>query len=123
MVRLSFLVAAAIGLSLAPLSVLAGGDQGNAVVQAEPETVAGELLVRFADDVPESRIEEINARFGVEVINRLLGGRLLQVRVSDPAALSDIMALYAATPGVLYAEPNFVQRALEGTPGGPNTIQ
>jgi len=112
-----FLVAAILGLSLAPLSALAGGGEGNAVMQAEPETVAGELLVRFADDVTESRIEEINARFGVQVINRLLGGKLLQVRVSDLAATADIMALYAATPGVLYAEPNFVQRIPEGAPG------
>ena len=112
-----FLVAAILGLPVMPPPALAGGGEGSTVMQAEPETVAGELLVRFADDVPESRIEEINARFGVQVINRLLGGKLLQVRVSDLAATADIMALYAATPGVLYAEPNFVQRIPEGAPG------
>ena len=77
MYRLPFLAAVAIGLSIAPLSALAGNDRGNAVAQAEPEVVAGELLVRFADDVTESRIEEINARFGVQVVNRLLGGKFL----------------------------------------------
>ena len=116
------LVAAAAGLTLAPSLATVAAAQGTAVAQTEPEAIPGELLVKFADDVPENRIDEINARFGVQVINRLLGGKLLQVRVSDPAAASDIMALYAATPGVLYAEPNFVQRGQGDGPGagGPS---
>jgi len=108
-------------------AILAAIMSANAAVAAEDEPempgetqiVPGEFLVRFADEVTDARIAEINARFGVEVVDRLLDGAILLVRVPDPALLSDIMVLYEATPGVLYVEPNFVVETQGQGTNGP----
>lgn len=80
-----------------------------------PAAVADELLVRFEDDVPEAEIDRINAALGVAVLDRMLGGRLLLVRVPDATALADVAARYEATAGVRFVERNTIQ---EAQPGG-----
>ena len=77
---------------------------------ADAEATPGELLVRFEDDVSEARIEEINTRLGVHVLARMEAGKLLQIAVPEGSLVEDLMAIYRVTPGVRYAEPNYVQR-------------
>jgi hypothetical protein len=57
--------------------------------------------------VSEAQVADINARFGVEVVTRMLDGKIYLIRLPDPAFAADILVLYQATPGVLYIEPNF----------------
>jgi hypothetical protein len=88
---------------------------------ADAEATPGELLVQFEDDVSEARIEEINGRLGVRVLARMDAGKLLQIAVPEGSLVSDLMAIYLATPGVRYAEPNYVQRIQpDGATDGPS---
>jgi hypothetical protein len=85
-----------------------GPTQGQS--QSKVERVPNELLVKFTENISESRIQEINARLGVEVILRMSGGRLLLVRFPYPDAFDEIRRAYEATPGVEYVEPNYIYK-------------
>ncbi len=73
----------------------------------EPAAVPGELLVKFAEMLSDEEIARITDRLGVEVVDRLSGGRLLLVRVPYPSVSEDIRSAFEANPGVVYAEPNY----------------
>jgi hypothetical protein len=85
-----------------------GPTQGQS--QGKVERVPNELLVKFTENISESRIQEINERLGVEVVLRMSGGRLLLVRFPYPDSFDEIRRAYEATPGVEYVEPNYIYK-------------
>jgi hypothetical protein len=94
------------------LSVVLGfgspAQSGSETTPKEGADVSNEALVKFSKEISASEIESINHRLGVEVVNRMLGGRLLQVRFPGTKSFEEIKAEYQATRGVEYVEPNRV---------------
>ena len=74
------------------------------------EAVPGELLIRFEDSVSAVEIDRVNARLGVEVINRMTGGKLVHIRVRTGQSLEALAEVYRSTPGVRYVEINVLYR-------------
>jgi len=72
---------------------------------------AGEILVKFKAGVYEMRSSDTHRLIGAEVIKRV--GRRGVERVKLPEGMSVEMAIktYEATPGVEYAEPNYMVKA------------
>jgi thermitase len=78
--------------------------------------VPAEILVRFHAGMTPAAVSRLNARIGAETVKRfhfVPGLQLLRLRpgVAVPAAVR----AYAAAPGVLYAQPNWVSHILDAT--------
>jgi len=79
----------------------------------EPDYAPDQVLVRFRPGVPESWKQFAHANAGAAVLASydLVGGLQL-VRLPKASSVKDAVELYQKQPGVLYAEPNYVVRAL-----------
>ncbi len=100
-----------LGASLATLlcwAPVAGSssDDGCKDQMKKEEAIPGELLIRFEDNISAVEIDRVNARLGVEVINRMAGGKLVHIRVPSGQSLETLADVYRSTPGVRYVEVN-----------------
>ena len=79
------------------------------------EAVAGEVLVRFVRDPPAAERIDLERQLDAEENEAVGGGRRMRSRSLDVAALRSFLR---AHPGVVYAEPNYIRRAVV-TPNDP----
>ncbi len=86
-----------------------------------PECVPGELIVRFAPkaDGEYPLAEEANTlvnfvcRGTVKGVSRYVAGSML-VKLPDNLSVEEAVSQFRNTPGVLYAQPNFIYRGING---------
>lgn len=81
------------------------GDNAAVATTGSHSSSEGRLLVKFDPTLSANEIDSINRQLGVTVVNRMMGGTLLQVEVPYVGTLDQIIDAYAATEGVVYAEP------------------
>ena len=72
--------------------------------------VANEFIVRFKSGVDRSRVAEINAAWGVTVIEEIMQLSAYRLRVPRGGNLDAMMRAYRRHPSVEYAEPNYLGR-------------
>lgn len=65
-----------------------------------------QILVKFDPSLSDEDIAEINRKLGASVVDRMLDGQVFLVEVRYPGTRDHIIDAYAATEGVVYAEPN-----------------
>lgn len=70
------------------------------------DSVQGDILVKFHEDISAEQIEAINRRLGVAVVNTMQDGKLFLVETPYPNVVTQLIGAYQATEGVEYAEPN-----------------
>lgn len=78
-----------------------------APLRADP--VPGEVLVRFATEVPAERIAAIEHAHGLERLHEIPHLRLIGYRFPDAITIDEMLARLTAHPEVEYAEPNQVR--------------
>lgn len=81
------------------------GDTEAVATAGSDSASESRLLVRFDPALSTDEIDSINRQLGVTVVNRMMDGTLLQVEVPYVGTLNQIIDAYAATRGVVYAEP------------------
>lgn len=81
---------------------------------AEPEIVAGEIMVRFKSGVSNQAIQQARQEVEAEYIQNLYESPVQLWRVAEGDELA-VVAQLSKDPNVQYAEPNYVVRALETT--------
>ena len=92
--------------SPSPLPV-AGAAGANAPPKAAAaEAPTDELLITFHPDVTETRRHAIHQLVGCQVIGRMLGGRIAQVRLPPGKTLEEVQSAYQRFLEVQAAEPN-----------------
>ena len=116
-----FLAAAVLSLSLPAVAQV-----GNSFLRASPpqspfagqpgsdaKYVAGEVLVRFRRGAARAAMNSLHAKVGATVIraSRVVEG-LQRVRLFDKTKVREAIRIYRQDPNVLYAEPNYIVRAL-----------
>lgn len=80
----------------------------------EPRAVPDELLVTFKPEIPEARKQEIHESVGGEVVNRMLNGRITQVKLKATASRKEAQEAYASFSEVEAVEPNYVSGIQQG---------
>lgn len=90
---------------------LGAGDVRTELTSDGQEVVAGELLVRFKDEVSTRSAPQLHAQLGASVrySSRAVSGLQL-VALPDGVPVEQAVAAYRASPDVLYAEPNALYR-------------
>lgn len=95
-----------------PIGREEAGRQGNTEPQAPPD----ELLVTFKPETTEARRQAIHQAVGVQVLSRMLGGRIAHVKLPQGQTVAEGQRAYAQFTEVVAAEPNELLRIQE--PGG-----
>jgi general secretion pathway protein D len=75
--------------------------------QAEKQYVAGELLVRFKDDISEETAEQIISERGASIIKLLDMIGVYHIRLREGQSAEDAVEEFSSMPEVKYAEPNY----------------
>lgn len=96
-----------------------------AVVAAGLSTVpyrTGEVVVRYRDEAAggQAAIKALTVEHGLAVKAELVPGRLDLVTLPSVMDVPGAVAMLAADPRVLYAEPNYLRRKLGVTPNDPS---
>jgi len=86
----------------------------------EVEVVEGEVLVRFKRDVTAERIKQIHRAPGIQTKKGIKQLDSQLVRIPEDKTIEDILETYRQNPDVVFAEPNYIARALSTTPNDPS---
>ncbi len=90
---------------------------------AEKQYVEGEIIVRFKNDVPETKALEIISQKGSSVISFVEGIKAYHLRLRPGQSVEDAIKEFSAFPEVSYAEPNYKVKISPGmikdTPSAP----
>ncbi|MEK6683125.1 MAG: S8 family peptidase, partial [Nitrospirota bacterium] len=92
--------------------LLTGAVSGSVSYAQSPLVVPGEILVKFRSGTPPETIEHFRGRMKTSVKRKpnSLGIQLLSL--PPDLSVEEAVAAYQAHPDVLYAEPNYIRRAL-----------
>ena len=72
---------------------------------------AGEILVKFNSGTYEMRKSDTHRLIGAEVMKRVGRGGIERVKLPEGMSVEMAIKTYEATPGVEYAEPNYMVKA------------
>ena len=72
----------------------------NSDTELEPAYTPGQLLVIFKDGIPESRMNAIHESLNVQVLRKMLSGRVHLVRVDHDRSLNEARKSYLNFPEV-----------------------
>ena len=86
----------------------------------EVEVVEGEVLVRFKRDVTAERIKQMHRAPGIQTKKGIKQLNSQLVRIPEDKTIEDILETYRQNPDVVFAEPNYIARALSTTPNDPS---
>jgi len=78
----------------------------------------GELLVKFAPDVPDAVKERTHAKHGSKKIRAFRDLRIDHVEIKKGLSVEQAITAYRAEPGVEYAEPDYIVAA-QNVPNDP----
>ncbi|HBN10357.1 MAG TPA: hypothetical protein DD435_17515 [Cyanobacteria bacterium UBA8530] len=85
---------------------------GQAVVPPSPSPsfrtgfLEGEILVKFKEEVPEKKIEEILSNQKVQVLGFIEGLGIYRLGLPEGTSVEAMLERFRAIPEVQYAEPN-----------------
>ena len=71
----------------------------------------GEVLVKFRSGAYETRESDTHKLLGAEVMKRVGRGGIERVKLPEGMSVEMAIKTYEATPGVEYAEPNYIVKA------------
>lgn len=91
----------------------------NARSSERPVFVPGEVLVKFADDMPIHRIEEIKSELGLQMIKHHKRIGVEHLRIVTPYSLDQVLRKLRESGLVEYAEPNYL-RYINALPNDPS---
>jgi subtilisin family serine protease len=104
-------------------TLLMAGYSPSASSRQETGYIPGEILVKYRPHISETRIGEIESKWGFRTkrVFRRFGIR----HVSLPRGMSveEATAILSRNPHVEYAEPNFCRRPQETTPDDPSFVR
>lgn len=89
-------------------------DKKTSFATRENQRVEGELMVKFKDDIPAGRAEEIISGEGASVIKYIKEINVYHVKLKPQQKVDDAVKNFISFPEVLYAEPNYRIRIEEG---------
>jgi len=72
---------------------------------------AGEILVKFRSGAYETRESDTHRLLGAKMMKRVGPGGIERVKLPEGMSVEEAIKAYEATPGVEYAEPNYLVRA------------
>ena len=84
-----------------------------------PEYVPGEVLVKFKRTMTASNRTSILTASGMSVLKEFPGIGVFRVKIRTNDTVPGATKRLAANPGVLYAEPNYIQHAVATLPNDP----
>lgn len=87
----------------------------SADVELPGEYVPDEILVLFKQEVPQSVIDQINQRFGMEVIRVTSVTKVYQLKIPPNITVPDAVNQYRALAEVLEVSPNYYMK-IDGIP-------
>jgi len=112
MKSLVVLLVLALSFSIHSIAAQGGAEYPNRNLQwAQADYVPGQLLVKFQEGVPESRINAINESLKVQVIRTLQAGRVYLIKVQTDTPLEDVRQAYFSFPEVESVNLNYKVRA------------
>jgi hypothetical protein len=79
-------------------------------MKSADKAAAGEVLVRFRDDVGSERVEQVFAELKLEGERVSSGANLYRVRVAEGATVEETIEKLKTFPAVVYAEPNYTRK-------------
>ncbi|MHA2620108.1 MAG: S8 family peptidase [bacterium JZ-2024 1] len=82
----------------------------SADVELPGEYVPDEILVLFKQEVPQSVIDQINQRFGMEVIRVTSVTKVYQLKIPSNLTVPDAVNQYRALAEVLEVSPNYYMK-------------
>ncbi|MBS1111873.1 MAG: ral secretion pathway protein [Nitrospirae bacterium] len=82
-------------------------DKQTSFAMRENQRVEGELMVKFKDDIPAGRAEEIISGEGASVIKHIKEINVYHIKLRPEQTVDDAVKKFTSFPEILYAEPNF----------------
>ncbi|MEF9437574.1 MAG: hypothetical protein L0922_02040 [Candidatus Mariimomonas ferrooxydans] len=82
----------------------------------EKHYIEGELMLKFKEDVSKEKTLEIISEKGASVIKFFEEIDIYHIKLRDDQTVEEAVTEFSTDPRVLYAEPNFKVKILEGPP-------
>lgn len=78
--------------------------------------VPGELLVKFKQETPRSKIKALHSSLGVKEAKHIKPLRIRRIKLPSDISVEAAINHYKGDPNVVYAEPNYIIRFMATTP-------
>jgi subtilisin family serine protease len=98
-------------------AMLAAQNHGATIPDRTPQYVPDQLLVRYKENASITTSQKANLRVGAKLkasFSIIPGLQLVQLQAGTDFGRA--LASYRSDPNVLYAEPNYIRKALDSTP-------
>ena len=93
---------------------------GLTIPDRSAQRMPDQILVRFQPASTKISAARVNSKNAVKVLQTYGSVSGLQlVQLPAGAKLDDVLATYRADPSVLYAEPNYIRKHMDGPPNDP----
>lgn len=96
-----------------------GSEQPSFQPAGEQEFAPGRIIVKPKEGVRPARLGEVNRANGARVEDRIPGAAASVVDLPDDLPVRQAVQRYENTPGIEFAEPDFLLEATEVTPDDP----
>lgn len=89
----------------------------------EVEVVEGEIIVRFKRGLEVGAIRKTNEAFGNRIRKEIKNMNIHRIKLGKGRKIENMLNMYRKNPNVLFAEPNYIAKALATTPNDPSFSQ
>ncbi len=79
-------------------------------VAKEPCYVAGEVLVKFKENISRTEAKSLHRQLGSKILKYFEGINVDLVKIREGWTVEKAIEVYQADPNVEYAEPNYIRR-------------
>jgi|CXWL01.1.fsa_nt_gi hypothetical protein len=94
-------------LSVQSIACAATGMTERTETDAGPDFAPEELLVTFKDGTDQSRIQAINESLQVQVLRKMLSGRMTLIQLPKDKTMEEMRQAYSSFSEVEAVEPNY----------------
>ena len=102
-------ISAAMFLACNRPSLVTGSKEKPAPAE-EKQYVENEIIVKFKNSTADSRIKEINASLGCEIIRGIGSEKTFLIKINTGEEVKVIMEKYKKLEEIEYAEPNYIKK-------------
>lgn len=82
----------------------------------EVEVVEGEIIVRFKRRLEAGSIRKMNEAFGNKIKKKIKNINVHRIKLGRGKKIENMLKIYRKDPNVIFAEPNYIAKALVTTP-------
>ena len=102
-------ISAAMFLACSRSSLVTGSKEQPATAEKK-QYVENEVIVKFKNSIADSRIKEINASLGCEIIRGIGAEKTFLIKINTGEEVKVIIEKYKKLEEIEYAEPNYIKK-------------